>query len=152
MIAKSSPTTPAERFEEFRGKRLWSPRLSYVGVHTHIVTPVLSTMIGPLVAITSRSALYPIQSIVLIALIVSGAYFHLLDIARNPPAAVSDGDLYSSNVAFSLPDSTIWARRSDVGWKWSIEARPEIRHDVLILSLYRLTVIRKNIYILLGDK
>jgi hypothetical protein len=121
-------------------------------VHPHIVTPVLSTMISPLVAITSRSALYPIQSIVLIAFIVSGAYFHLLDIARNPPAsAVSDGDFYS-NTAFSPLESTIWARRSDGGWKWSVEACPEIRHDVLILSLYRLTVIRKTIYILLGDK
>jgi hypothetical protein len=88
-------------------------------------------MISPLVAITSRSALYPIQSIVLIALIVSGAYFHLLDIARNPPAsAVSGGDVYSSNTAFSPPESTIWARKSDGRWKWSVDARPEIRHDV----------------------
>jgi len=33
-------------------------------------------MISPLVAVASRAALYPIQSIIIIALLVSGAYFY----------------------------------------------------------------------------
>jgi hypothetical protein len=87
-------------------------------------------MISPLVAITSRSALYPIQSIVLIALIVSGAYFHLLDIARNPPTSVSIGDVYPSDTAFSPPTSTIVARKVGDEWKWTVEPVSEAALNV----------------------
>jgi hypothetical protein len=95
---------------------------------------------SPLVAVTSRSALYPIQSIVLIALIVSGAYFHLLDIARNPPASVSIGDAYPSTTALAPPESTIWARKNADGWKWTVEPVSDGGLDV-IHSWYWLTVL-----------
>ena len=76
-------------------------------------------MIGPLVAVTSRAALYPIQAIIIIALVVSGAYFHLLDIARNPPA---ESVLSSSVVGPPAPtESTIWARKTSEGWKWTVD-------------------------------
>src|ERR1700724_3571214 len=78
-------------------------------------------MISPLVAVASRAALYPIQSIIIIALVVSGAYFHLLDIARNPPSTVSDSDIYA------LPEeSRIWARKSSGGWKWTVDPSTDI--------------------------
>jgi hypothetical protein len=76
-------------------------------------------MIGPLIAVTSRAALYPIQAIIIIALVVSGAYFHLLDIARNPP---SDSILSSPVVGPpALIESTIWARKTGSGWKWTVD-------------------------------
>ena len=78
-------------------------------------------MISPLVAVTSRAALYPIQSIIIIALVVSGAYFHLLDIARNPPSSVSDSDIYASP-----EESRIWARKSSGGWKWTVDPSTDI--------------------------
>jgi hypothetical protein len=94
-------------------------------------------MISPLVAVASRAALYPIQSIIIIALVVSGAYFHLLDIARNShgsSASISTGDIYSS-VSFSpSPESKIWARRNDDGWKWTVDPVGESETDVQILS------------------
>lgn len=78
-------------------------------------------MISPLVAVTSRAALYPIQSIIIIALVVSGAYFHLLDIARNPPSSVSDSDIYASP-----EESRIWARKSPSGWKWTVDPSADV--------------------------
>jgi hypothetical protein len=76
-------------------------------------------MIGPLIAVTSRAALYPIQAIIIIALVVSGAYFHLLDIARNPP---SDSILNTPVVGPQAPlESTIWARKTSEGWKWTVD-------------------------------
>jgi hypothetical protein len=78
-------------------------------------------MISPLVAITSRAALYPIQSIIIIALVVSGAYFHLLDIARNPPSSLSNLDIYPS-----LEESRVWARKSPSGWKWTLDSSTDI--------------------------
>lgn len=81
-------------------------------------------MIGPLVAVTSRAALYPIQAIIIIALVVSGAYFHLLDIARNPPTS---SILNSPVVGNSAPvESTIWARKTEGGWKWTVDPISEI--------------------------
>jgi hypothetical protein len=76
-------------------------------------------MIGPLVAVTSRAALYPIQAIIIIALVVSGAYFHLLDIARNPPTS---SILSSPVVGPPAPiESTIWARKTEAGWRWTVD-------------------------------
>jgi hypothetical protein len=81
----------------------------------------------PLVAVASRAALYPIQSIIIIALIVSGAYFHLLDIARNSPpsSTVSDGnDIYSSSstiTAFPSTAATISMQKRNGEWKWSLD-------------------------------
>jgi hypothetical protein len=93
---------------------------------------IMVRMIGPLVAVTSRAALYPIQSIIIIALIVSGAYFHLLDIARNPPdSSVAGSDLYrgpSDVVAPSL--LTMFARREASGWKWTAGRPDVVQKDV----------------------
>lgn len=87
---------------------------------------------GPLVAVTSRAALYPIQSIIIIALLVSGAYFHLLDIARNPPSSsVSGGDLYTTSTSSLIPsESTIWARKGHDGWKWTLDPLTESTAEV----------------------
>jgi len=98
---------------------------------------------GPLVAITSRAALYPIQSIIIIALVVSGAYFHLLDIARNPPpnSASTHGDLYPALTGSFMPsESTIWARKSQDGWIWTVDPLKETQLEVyihLVLLEYR---------------
>jgi hypothetical protein len=70
-------------------------------------------MISPLVAVSSRAALYPIQSIILVGLLVSAAYFHLLDIARNAPSRNLDP------LARPAPRPTIWARKNSDGWKWT---------------------------------
>jgi N-terminal domain with HPIH motif len=79
-------------------------------------------MIGPLVAVTSRATLYPIQSIIIIGLVVSGAYFHLLDIARNPPAAsVSSSSAFRTSNSFTPGESTVYARKGSDGWKWSVD-------------------------------
>jgi N-terminal domain with HPIH motif len=95
-----------------------------------------STMISPLVAVASRAALYPIQSIIVIALVVSGAYFHLLDIARNSPGSrISSGDNYSSSTTLVPIESTIWAKKNSDGWKWSVDPVFDIEHDVLIFVL-----------------
>jgi len=81
----------------------------------------------PLVAVASRAALYPIQSIIIIALIVSGAYFHLLDIARNSPpsSTVSNGsdiDSSSSGIsAFPSTVATISMQKRKGEWKWSLD-------------------------------
>ena len=85
-------------------------------------------MINPLVAVASRAALYPIQSIILIALFVSGAYFHLLDIARNAPGTDSSAiaPSYTSNQA----PVTIWARKHKSEWKWTLDPIPESETDV----------------------
>ena len=88
-------------------------------------------MISPLVAVASRAALYPIQSIIIIALLVSAAYFHLLDIARNSPgSSISGVDVYSSTAAFAVVESTIWARKYSDGWKWTVNPVPELNQDV----------------------
>jgi hypothetical protein len=92
-------------------------------------------MISPLVGVASRAALYPIQSIIIIALVVSGAYFHLLDIARNSPAsAVPSGDVYSSSTSrpFAASSSTIWARKHPDGWEWTLDSLTEKEMDVSI--------------------
>ena len=110
-------------------------------------------MISPLVAVTSRAALYPIQSIIIIALVVSGAYFHLLDIARNPPTtSIPSADVYTTTTAFSPIESTIWARKSESGWKWTVDPINEIADVSPLFDLatnYSRTI---NIFILLGDK
>jgi hypothetical protein len=79
-------------------------------------------MISPLVAVASRAALYPIQSIIIIALFVSGAYFHLLDIARNSPESslTNDGLYAMSSSAFAPMESTIWAQNLKGEWKWTV--------------------------------
>jgi N-terminal domain with HPIH motif len=93
-------------------------------------------MLSPLVAVASRAALYPIQSIILIALLVSGAYFHLLDIARNAPASsIPSGDVYSSTTSFPPTESTIWARKNTNGWKWTLDPVSDIDGDVWTLLL-----------------
>lgn len=85
-------------------------------------------MISPFVAVASRAALYPIQSIIIIALLVSAAYFHLLDIARNSPR--SSDDVYSSAISYAPLESTIWARRHNDGWKWTVDPVLEFKDDV----------------------
>jgi len=98
-------------------------------------------MIGPLVAVASRAALYPIQSIVIIALLVSGAYFHLLDIARNPPPSSMNPN------AVDLPkvqvQSTIWARNQNDVWKWTVD--PIVDEQVRTCVLTELLMVRRNI-------
>ena len=94
-------------------------------------------MISPLVAIASRASLYPIQSIIIIALVVSGAYFHLLDIARNPPtSAMPSRDIYSPSTSspFAARTSTIWGRKHATGWEWSLDPLAEKEVDVSILG------------------
>ena len=94
-------------------------------------------MITPFIAVASRAALYPIQSIIIIALVVSGAYFHLLDIARNSPAsAMASDDLYSSSTSNPVPAgiSTIWGRKRPDGWEWSLDPLVEKDLDVCILN------------------
>jgi hypothetical protein len=89
-------------------------------------------MLSPLVAVSSRAALYPIQSIIIIALLVSGAYFHLLDIARNSPSSpIPDGDVYSSSTALVPAMSKIWARKGNDGWKWTVDPLTEVEGNVL---------------------
>jgi hypothetical protein len=88
-------------------------------------------MISPLVAVASRAALYPIQSIIIVALLVSGAYFHLLDIARNPPS--SPGRLDPS----APVQSTIWARKSSEGWKWTFDRIADTDGDVRLQESVR---------------
>jgi hypothetical protein len=113
-------------------------------------------MISPLVAVASRAALYPIQSIIIIALVVSGAYFHLLDIARNSPtSAISSVDLYlsSTSSAFAATTSTIWGRKQTTGWEWTLDPLPEKEIDVCISRVSKsLTLSRKVIFIWRGDK
>jgi len=93
-------------------------------------------IVGPLVAVTSRAALYPIQSIIIIALIVSGAYFHLLDIARNP---LPTEDLYRTSVNRAVPsESTIWARKTHDGWKWTVDPVKDPSGDVNLFSNLKL--------------
>lgn len=89
-------------------------------------------MLSPLVAVASRAALYPIQSIIIIALLVSGAYFHLLDIARNSSATASipGAEGYSPTTAFTPVESTIWARKNNDGWKWTLDPVPELEGNV----------------------
>jgi hypothetical protein len=85
-------------------------------------------MITPLVAVASRAALYPIQSIIIIALLVSGAYFHLLDIARNPlppSSAVTPNGIDLPRVPVH---ATIWARKQNDAWKWTVD--PVVNVDV----------------------
>jgi len=83
-------------------------------------------MITPLVAIASRAALYPIQSIIVVGLLVSGAYFRLLDIARNSPSSTNTLDPLSR----SAVQSTIWARKNSEGWKWTFDAIMDTAKDV----------------------
>jgi hypothetical protein len=88
-------------------------------------------MISPLVAVASRAALYPIQSIIIIALLVSGAYFHLLDIARNSPDfSIPSADVYPSTPGNVAVESTIWARKHSDGWKWTVDPIPDFKDDV----------------------
>jgi N-terminal domain with HPIH motif len=90
-------------------------------------------MTGPLIAVASRAALYPIQSIIIIALLVSGAYFHLLDIARNPPpSSVAATTIDLPRV--SAP-STIWARKQNDVWKWTVDPVMAAEVRALYLSL-----------------
>jgi hypothetical protein len=90
-------------------------------------------MISPLVAVTSRAALYPIQSIIIIALAVSGAYFHLLDIARNPPdASTSSSSAFGTPASINPLGSTIFARKGAEGWKWTVDP---INETVNVFSL-----------------
>lgn len=86
-------------------------------------------MISPLVAVTSRAALYPIQSIIIIALVVSGAYFHLLDIARNSPDSRVSGDNNSINSLVPI-ESRIQAIKNSDGWKWTVDPVLDIENDV----------------------
>jgi hypothetical protein len=96
-------------------------------------------MISPLVAVASRASLYPIQSIIVIALVVSGAYFHMLDIARNSPgSSISSGDTYST-ISLAPIESTIWAKKNSDGWKWTVDPVSEIENDVCIFVLLHLT-------------
>jgi len=96
-----------------------------------LLLSTLALMIAPFVAVASRAALYPIQSISIVALIVSGAYFHLLDIARNAPDSAIVGDTaYPSLSTFALVESTIWARKDNDAWKWTIDPRPDQPKDV----------------------
>ena len=93
-------------------------------------------MISPFVAVASRAALYPIQSIIIIALLVSGAYFHLLDIARNSPgSSIPNGDVYSSTTSYAPVESTIWARKHNDGWKWTVDPVPDFKDDVYSLFI-----------------
>jgi len=98
-------------------------------------------MISPLVAVASRAALYPIQSIIIIALLVSGAYFHLLDIARNPPPSSMNPN------GVDLPrvpvQSTIWARKQNDVWKWTVD--PIVDVEVRTSVLTKLLMVRENI-------
>jgi len=91
-------------------------------------------MIRPLVGVASRAALYPIQSISIVALIVSGAYFHLLDIARNSPdssiVADTPGSLSST---CAHVESTIWARKDNDVWKWTVDPLLDLPEDVWTL-------------------
>ncbi|SRR6266496_2062622 len=88
-------------------------------------------MISPLVAVASRAALYPIQSIIIIALLVSGAYFHLLDIARNSPgSSIRSGEVSSSTSGYAQVESTIWARKHNDGWKWTVDPVPDFKDNV----------------------
>jgi len=113
-------------------------------------------MISPLVAVASRAALYPIQSIIIIALVVSGAYFHLLDIARNSStSAIPNVDLYlgSTSSAFAASTSTIWGRKHTTGWGWTLDPLPEKEIDVCHVSASKdLTLSRKVIFVWCGDK
>jgi|SRR5271154_189999 len=112
-------------------------------------------MISPLVAVASRAALYPIQSIIIIALVVSGAYFHLLDIARNSStSAIPNVDLYlSTSSAFAASTSTIWGRKHTTGWEWTLDPLPEKEIDVCHISALKdLTLYRKVIFVWGGDK
>ena len=93
---------------------LLSARLRIPKVDTFVFA-----MISPLVAVASRAALYPIQSIIIVALLVSGAYFHLLDIARNPPP--SSIGLTGLDLPRLPLQSTIWARKQNERWKWTID-------------------------------
>jgi N-terminal domain with HPIH motif len=91
-------------------------------------------MISPLVAVASRAALYPIQSIIIIALLVSGAYFHLLDIARNShDSPIPSGDLYSSTISYAPVESAIRARKHNDEWKWTVDPDPDFKDDVYLL-------------------
>jgi hypothetical protein len=86
-------------------------------------------MLSPLVAVASRAALYPIQSIILIALFVSGAYFHLLDIARNAPGA-EDASAIAAVFAPTRAPVTIWARKQNSEWKWTLDPISDPEKDV----------------------
>jgi len=92
-------------------------------------------MLSPLVAVASRAALYPIQSIIIIALVVSGAYFHLLDIARNSPtSALPNSHLYTSSASnlVATSTSTIWGRKQPTGWEWTLDPLAEKEMDVCL--------------------
>jgi hypothetical protein len=110
-------------------------------------------LLGPLVAITSRAALYPIQSIIIIALAVSGAYFHLLDIARNPvQSSASSGDLFTNPAGSLIPaESTVWARKSQGGWKWTVEPVKDMTLEVYSSSCTDQTF-RPTFYVLPGAR
>ena len=92
-------------------------------------------MISPIAAVASRAALYPIQSIIIIALVVSAAYFHLLDIARNSPvssSSIASGDMYAP---LSQLESQIWSRKyNDDEWKWTLD--PIDESDSKVASLF----------------
>jgi hypothetical protein len=102
---------------------------------------------SPLVGVASRAALYPIQSIIIIALLVSGAYFHLLDIARNPPPST----VPSTTVAVPrVPvQSTIWARKQNDVWKWTVDP---VKADKVWIRLLGLLMDRDIIWSLRGDR
>ena len=109
-------------------------------------------MLSPLVAVSSRAALYPIQSIIIIALLVSGAYFHLLDIARNSSgSSFPVADVYSSSGALAPAESKIWARKSNDGWKWTVDPLVDAEQIVQTPFWIALSDVR-TIFILPGDK
>jgi N-terminal domain with HPIH motif len=95
-------------------------------------------MLSPLVAVASRAALYPIQSIIIVALFVSGAYFHLLDIARNSSgsASIPGGEGYLPTTAFTPVESTIWARKDNDEWKWTLDPVPELEGNVRLFLFF----------------
>jgi hypothetical protein len=101
------------------------------------------------VGVASRAALYPIQSIIIIALLVSGAYFHLLDIARNPaPSTVPSTTVAVPRVSVQ---STIWARKQNDVWKWTVD--PVKADKVRIVATFGLAdENRAIIWSLRGDR
>jgi hypothetical protein len=104
-------------------------------------------MMSPLVAVASRAALYPIQSIILIALFVSGAYFHLLEIARNAPGSDSSSAVspdYGTSITSPL---MIWGRKHNTEWKWTLDPIPESDTDVFFLVYHSNDIFRLDIFV-----
>jgi hypothetical protein len=88
----------------------------------------------PLSRVASLAALYPIQSIIVIALFVSEAYFHLLGIIRNSPNSLSAAEFLDGTplVPYHLK-ATAWGQKdTNRQWKWTVNPTFDLEDKVRI--------------------